>query len=279
MDRIADLVRQLEPEMPLPPLDVQARQRDALLASMAHEEKALTRQRRRQAGHRGWFVALAGAAAAALIAATLVPGSSPSRRPPASTSEVLTAVTRALATTGGDIEEIRSTVPGAPISTNSWVDLSTGVCRTDTSLNGHPSLTILLDQGSTVFIDYGLREWWTREAGGVSCETLTPKTIEHDVATGGYTVAGRAIVGGQPSLRLVSISATTGTHQVTKLTTLWVNASTYLPIQSTSTGHLSELTRFTWLPATAVNAAVLNVRVPAGFRQVAAPPPEGPTGG
>ena len=279
MDRIADLVRQLEPEVPPPSLDVEARQRDALLRSTATAGSARTRPPRWHSRRRGWFVAIGGVAAAAVVAAILVPGSSPPSRPPAPTSAVLTAVGKALAATGDDIEEVHSTVPGAPMSTTSWVDLSTGTCRTDTVLNGRPSLTIFLHHGEAVFVDYGLREWWTRTTGGVSCEPQTPQAIERDVATGDYTVAGRAVVGGQPSLKLVSTTTTTGLHQVTKLTTLWVNASTYLPIESTSTDHLTEQTVFTWLPATAANTAIIDVTVPAGFQRVAEPVPRTRAGG
>jgi hypothetical protein len=279
MDPLADLVRQLEPQMPPPPLDLQARQRDALLQSIASSEKARMRPPRWHTRHRGWFVAIGGAAAAAVVVAILVPRSSPSPRPPAHMSVVLTAVTRALAATGNDIEEVQSTVPGTPLSTTSWVDLSTGACRTDTSLNGQPSLTISVEHGKAVFVDYGLHEWWTRSTGGVSCEPLTPQTIERNVSTGDYTVAGRSIVGGQPSLKLVSTSTTTGPRHVTKLTTLWVNATTYLPIQSTSGGHFTEQTMFTWRTATPSNTAVLDVKVPASFPQVAAPPPERQAGG
>ncbi len=279
MDQIADLVRQLEPEMPPPSREVQACQREALLESIASSEKARTRPRRWRTRHKAWFVAIVGVAAAAIVTGIVVPGSSPSPRPAAPTSAVLTAVTRALRATGDDIEEVQSVVPGAPVSTTSWVDLSTGACRADTSLNGQSSFTIFLEHGSAVFVDYSLREWWTRDAGGVSCEPLTPRTIEHDVTTGDYTVAGHGTVGGQPSLKLVYTSTTTGLHQVTQLTTLWVNATTYLPIQSTSTGHLTEQTTFTWLPVTAINAAILDVRVPAGFQRVAAPPAEERIGG
>src|ERR1700728_2998175 len=93
-------------------------------------------------------------------------------------------------------------------------------------------------------------------------------------AAGHYTVDGQAVLHGQASLKLVSTSATTGLHPVTQLTTLWVNATTYLPIQSTSSGHLPEQTTFTWLPATPTNAATFNIAVPAGFRRVAPPVPE-----
>jgi hypothetical protein len=279
MDRIADLVRRLEPEMPPPSPEVKARQRGALLHSMAPAKTTPTSRPRRHLRHRGWFVAIGGVAAAAVIAAVLVPGSSPSSGPPAPTPAVLTAVTRALAATGDDIEEVQSTVPGAPLSVTAWVDLSTGACRADTSLDGQPSLTIFLTHGSAVFVDYGRQEWWTRTTRGVSCEPLTPQVIEHDVSTGDYTVAGHAVIGGQPSLKLVSTSTTTGSLQVTKLTTLWVNAATYLPIQSASTAHLTEQTTFTWLPATASSTAILDVKVPGGFQRVAAPPAETQTRG
>lgn len=274
MDQIVDLVRQLEPETPPPSRDVQACQREALLKSIASSEEAQTRPRRRRARHKGWFVAIAGAAAAAIVVGIVVPGSPPLPRRSVPVSAVLTAVTRALATTGDDVEEVQSAVPGAPVSTTSWVELTTGACRTDASLNGQPSFTVFLEHGSAVFVDYGLRQWWTRDAEGVSCEPLTPQAIEQDVTTGDYTVAGHGTIDGQPSLKLAYTSTATGPHQVTKLTTLWVNATSYLPIQSTSTEHLTEQTTFTWLPATAINTAILDVRVPAGFQRVAAPPAE-----
>jgi hypothetical protein len=273
MDRIADLVQQLEPETPLPSEDVRARQRDALHRSMAKADEGRMRSRRRRFRHRGWFLGITGAAAAVVVAAILVPRSSPTPRA-VPTSAVLTAITRTLANTGNDVEEVQSSVPGTPLSTTSWVDLSTGACRTDTSLNGQLSLTIFVDQGKAVFVNHDLREWWSRSTEGVACVPLTPQAIEHDLTAGHYAVERPAILDGQASLKLVSTSASTGPHPLTQLTTLWVNAATYLPIQSTSTGHLGEQTTFTWLPATPTNVATFDVTVPAGFRQVTPPPPE-----
>ena len=279
MDRIGDLVQQLEPETPLPSDDVSARQRDALLRSMALAEEGRTRPRRWRFRHKGWCLAITGAAAAVVVAAIFVSRSSPSSPPSAATSAVLTAITRTLATTGKDIEEVQSSIPGTPLSTASWVDLSTGACRTDTSLNGQPSSTIFVERGKAVFINHHLREWWSRSTEGVSCEPLTPQVIARDLAAGHYTVDGHAILDGRPSLKLVAMSATTGPHPVTQLTTLWVNAATYLPIESIAKGHLAEQTTFTWLPATPTNAATLKIAVPAGFRQVAPPAPQRQSGG
>jgi hypothetical protein len=272
MDRIVELVQQLEPEVAPPSVDAQARQRDALLRSMAPADDARTRPGRWRPRHKGWVVAIAGATAVAVVATLLVRGSSSPPRPPAAapgTSAVLMAITKVLARTSDDVEEVQSRAPGVvQLSATSWVDLATGACRTDTSVNGQPSLTLFVEHGSAVFIDYGLRDWWTRATGGVTCEPLTPQAIERDVATGNYTLAGRVIIDGQQSLKLVAMTTSSGLHPLTKLTTLWVNAATYLPIQSTSVGHLTERTVFTWLPATSANTARFNVRVPAGFRQL-----------
>jgi hypothetical protein len=274
MDPIVELVQQLEPETAAPSESIEARQRDALMRSMVNADRARTRPARgRPARHKRWLLVIVGAAAAAVLAAILVSGSSSPPRPPAATSIVLTAVRRALVNTSDDIEEVRSTLPGVvALSTTSWVDLATGACRTDTSVNGKPSLTLFVEHGRAVVIDHGDRQWWTRAAGGVSCEPLTPQTIEHDLSTGDYMLAGHATVDGQPSLKLVTTMMTTGLHPVTKVSTLWVNATTYLPIQSTSTGHLTERTAFTWLPTTATNTATLKISIPGGFRQVATPP-------
>ncbi len=215
-------------------------------------------------------------AGAIAVAVTLLSPSSPPRiasRPPATgpaTSAVLTAVMSALASTSGDVEEVRTTA--SVVSATSWVDLATGACRTDSSVDGRPALTIFDEHGRAVIIDYGHRQWWARSTGGVTCRPLTPRRIEAALATGGYRLAGHATIQGQQCLELVSTTTSSGPHPVSKPTTLWVNAMTYLPVQSTSTGHVGERTLFTWLPATAANTAALKVAVPAGFQQVLAPP-------
>jgi hypothetical protein len=274
MDRIAELVRQLEPKTAPPPEDVRARQRAALVRSMA-ADGARPRPRRWRPRHGGWLAAIVGAAAVAVVVAVVLPGpSSPSHRsarPSAAgpgTSAVLTAITSALADTGGDVEEVRSTVED--VSSASWVDLATGACRTDASVAGRPTLTVFDEHGSVVIIDYVHRRWWTRGSACVTCHPLTPRVIEADLAAGRFTLAGHATLDGQQSLKLVS--TTTSAGPVSKLTTLWVNATSYLPIQSTSAGHLSERTLFSWLPTTAATTAPLKIAVPAGFRRVAAPP-------
>ena len=167
----------------------------------------------------------------------------------------------------------------ADVSAASWVDLATGACHTDTSVAGRLVLTVFDEHGRVVIIDYGHRRWWTRASAGVTCHPLTPRVIEADLAAGRFTLAGHVTVDGQQSVKLVSTTTTSGLHPVAKLTTLWVNATTYLPIQLTSAGHLTERTLFSWRPATAASAAPLTIAVPAGFQHVAAPPPGTPSGG
>jgi hypothetical protein len=284
MDRLVELVGQLEPDTVPPPPDAQARQRAALLQSMKAAGRARPGPARWRPRRGGWFLAIAGAAAAVVIGVAVVPGwlSTPrtSSHPPGvapGTSAVLTAVTRALAGTSGDIEEVRSTVSAAGLGSTAWVDLATGACRTDTAVGGKPTLTVFVENGQAVIVDYSRRQWWSRDSEGVTCAPLTPQTIEQDLAAGRYSLAGHSVIDGRQALQLVSTTTTSGLHPVTKLTTLWVDATSYLPIQSISTGHLTETTVFAWLPATAANQAVLTVAVPAGFQHVGAPPPSRPS--
>lgn len=276
MERLVELVGQLEPETAPPPPDAQARQRAALFDAMESEDRARPRPGRSRPRRGGWFLAIAGAAAAAVIGVAVVPDWLSAPHPPGvtpGTSAVLTAVTRALAGTGGQIEEVRSTVSLAGLDSTAWVDLATGACRTDTAVGGTPTLTVFVENGQAVIIDHATRQWWSRSSEGVTCAPLTPQTIAQDVASGRYSLAGHGIIDGRRALRLVSTTATSGLHPVTKLTTLWVDATTYLPIQSTSAGHVTDNTVFVWLPATERNRAVLKIAVPAGFRHIGAPPP------
>ncbi len=280
MERLVELVGQLEPDTAPPSRDAAIRQRAALFHSMGAVDRGRPGPARWRPRRAGWLLAIAGAAAAAAIGVVVVPRwlSSPSTssHPPGvvpGTSAVLTAVTRALAGTNGDIEEVRSTVSVVGLDSTAWVDLATGACRTETAVGGKTSMTVFVEGGQAVIIDYANRQWWSRNSEGVACEPLTPQTIEQNLAAGRYNLIGHAILDGRAALRLVSTTATSGLHPMTKLTTLWVDATTYLPIESTSAGHLTETTDFSWLPATAGNQAVLKIAVPGGFSHVTAPPP------
>jgi len=84
----------------------------------------------------------------------------------------------------------------------------------------------------------------------------------------GAAFAGEQSIAGQNTLKLAAASTS-----VLRSDTLWVNASTYLPVQETSVdiaGHVTNST-YTWLPNTTANTAVFNVTVPSGYQQLASP--------
>ena len=278
MDRLDELVGQLEPGSALPPPDAQARQRVALVQLMeaATAGRGAKGPWYRHTRRSGWLLMITGAAAAAVMGVAVVPGWLSSPRPspnPPGTAAVLTAVTRALAGTSGDIEEVRSSTSPAALDSTAWVDIATGACRADTSVGGKPTLTVFVEDRQAVIIDYVNSQWWSQDSEGVTCAPLTPQAIEQDVATGRYMLAGEDFIDGRQALRLVSTTTTSGLHPMTKPTTLWVDATTYLPIQSTSTGHVIDTTDFAWLPATTANQAMLKITLPAGFQHVGAPAP------
>lgn len=87
-----------------------------------------------------------------------------------------------------------------------------------------------------------------------------PGFIRSQLACGAYTVVGRQVVGGVGAIK---ITGAPGTF------TFWVNPATYLPVQMALP---QQRTEFQWLSPTPANLAQLKVAVPAGFRQVPAPP-------
>jgi hypothetical protein len=88
-----------------------------------------------------------------------------------------------------------------------------------------------------------------------------PAFIRSQLACGAYTVAGRQMIDGIDTIKITGTSSSF---------TFWVNPVNYLPVRA-NLG--SRQTDFRWLPASPVNLARLNVTVPAGFKQVPAPPP------
>jgi hypothetical protein len=101
-------------------------------------------------------------------------------------------------------------VSAAGLGSTAWVDIATGVCRTDTAVGSKPTLTVFVENGQAVIIDYSHRQWWSRSSEGVTCAPLTPQTIEQGVAAGRYGLAGHGVIDGRQALRLVSTAATRG---------------------------------------------------------------------
>jgi hypothetical protein len=104
---------------------------------------------------------------------------------------------------------------------------------------------------------------------------VDPKThqdisnIKTLVAQGLLQVAGYPTLSGEPTVELKS-----NTHGLSTLD-LWVSASTYLPVQSVTTGPGpnagqtgSTVNQYSFLDPTPANRANLQVTVPSGFKEV-----------
>ena len=149
MDAIVDLVQQLEPEVAPPSAEAHARQREALLQSIVGIERSRTPPHRWRPRHMGLSLAVTSVVAVAIALAILYSGfSTPRRQSSPRSPAVFTAITRALASTTNDIEEVRSTSQAAVLSTTSWVDVASGACRTDVSVNGTLSRRLFDDPSS-----------------------------------------------------------------------------------------------------------------------------------
>jgi hypothetical protein len=96
-----------------------------------------------------------------------------------------------------------------------------------------------------------------RLIGGASA---WPDFIHSQLACGAYTVVGKQELGGVDALTI-----TGGGGQIM----LWVNPATYLPMRLEQ-GKLIQV-NFRWLAATRASLAMLNMPVPASFRQVMPP--------
>ena len=88
-----------------------------------------------------------------------------------------------------------------------------------------------------------------------------PAFIRYQLGCGEFRLAGRQRIDGADTVKLTGANGAV----------LWVNPVTYLPVHVTFGGPEASQMDFRWLSPTAANLAPLNVRVPAGFRQV--PPP------
>lgn len=136
---------------------------------------------------------------------------------------------------------------------------------------------------ATAAVLYGSRTWWKAATGGLPPHVPAspvcvrgrniiagrgqdngwPAFIRSQLACGAYTVTGHHVVDGIDAIKITGASG---------VFTFWVDPATYLPVQM-KLGN--ERTTFRWLTPTPANLAQLKVIVPAGFKQVPAPPPHG----
>jgi hypothetical protein len=137
---------------------------------------------------------------------------------------------------------------------------------------GHPG-------GYQILVDYPQRSW--ERLGEAHISTAVPSfscqeygrfflplslwkpadlssVIESGLRCDAFQVAGHQRVDGIDTIKL------TGIYDGSPLFTLWVDASTYLPVQLT--GHEEEV-QFRWLPPTQANLAQLTGTIPPGFHR------------
>jgi hypothetical protein len=137
---------------------------------------------------------------------------------------------------------------------------------------GHPG-------GYQILVNYPTRSWARYGAAqestavpSISCQAYgrffvalsawepadLSSVIESGLRCGAFHVAGHQRVDGIDTIKL------TGIYDGSPLFTLWVDASTYLPVQLT--GHKEEV-QFRWLPPTQANLAQLTGTIPPGFHR------------
>jgi hypothetical protein len=262
--------------------------------------RAATRRRLVLAG----LPSLAAAAAAVTVAAAVTkPAPAPG---PLAPDAVRTAVLDALQHDGGDIlqasERYQDFVGGAAAGTRStWVypafpavgqqvrlreaDYRNGkpsqdiesVYTEDEALE-HTSMSTTQGPGSAEItgVDYPSRTWavFTTSAPLVDL-TVSPALIRSEIASGDFTVDGTAKLNGRDTVKL-SWTRKTGPAKDTTATTMWVDATTYIPLrtvttqtitlQATGTRTLStDTVTYQMIPATTASLKALTPPVPAGF--------------
>lgn len=123
------------------------------------------------------------------------------------------------------------------------------------------------------------RKWYEHQAlwSGPQ-QAQSPSYVRQQIAAGHFTVAGTAEIDGRQAVKLIihePADPGVQTHG-----TLWVDATTYLPVRSvvtsvgTTPGHQLDLTTvndMTYLAPTAANLAKTQVSIPAGFTRESLP--------
>lgn len=126
-----------------------------------------------------------------------------------------------------------------------------------------------------VVIDYTTQTWWPTT--GAILRRQTPQVaaaIQQALQHGDLAIVGNAVIDGEQTIELSAVaSSNEGSYDI------WVDPTTYLPVQVTQTSSAGALqTEFEWLPATQSNLALLNPPIPSGFAQLPAPSSSEPDG-
>ena len=138
--------------------------------------------------------------------------------------------------------------------------------------------------GRQTEVDFRAKTWWRAALGTrivivpppATCQwapfpPATSAWIRHVLRCGFFRLAGRQVVNGISSIKIVSRTLmVAGTAEI-----IWINPATYLPVRSlleTTTGRRQWAEAdYQWVPATPRNRAMLTQPIPAGFRRVSQP--------
>jgi hypothetical protein len=111
-------------------------------------------------------------------------------------------------------------------------------------------------------VEYGNHTWSDTTESGETLTSNGPAALRQEIENGKIGSITATELDGQRVLK-VTIREKQG-----PLVTTWVDPSTYLPLQTTSTGAGTHLTvQSEYLPPTPANLAKLNVTIPAGFKR------------
>jgi hypothetical protein len=245
--------------------------------------------------------AVGGAVAAAAVAAVAVAnpggtGAKPAATPesPSSSSSVRNAVLAAFDANAGDMAyaHVVITTRGEPtMVVDLWQSPSTVATGTRVHRRSRITFGDRLQQdvgmiwtepagssaykkrvtGELIDVEYDSKTWSDQKATSItSAPVYGADQVRKEIAQGYLHVDGPTTVSGKKAIKL----SLQGVHGNTS--TVWVDASTYLPIKSVSqsSGRTTQTitTDYQMLPSTPSNMASLNVPVPAGFTRTATPP-------
>jgi hypothetical protein len=140
---------------------------------------------------------------------------------------------------------------------------------------------------NTLTVNYQNRTWFAsatylprgRFGGQPSCQdptldglTVSGADLRALVKCGDYIAVARQRVDGGEAIELVPSAVERG-KSAPIMETVWVNASTYLPVRVLIVGPGGAATEVDvrWLPTTPANLGHLTLRIPPGFKHISAP--------
>jgi hypothetical protein len=125
--------------------------------------------------------------------------------------------------------------------------------------------------GTDLVVNHFRHVWGVWHGQFVLGFPLDAAGIRAEIASGQFTVVGPTVLNGQQAIELkVNVPPSSEAPPHTTAATLWVDATTYLPLQQyvrMSNGE-QDVQDYTFLPPTPENLARLRPVIPAGYRQV-----------